>query len=595
MSPVDQVNAVLGASIPEPDLSGSADDWRRRGAELRAAALAAVFAKGLDAPDRELGAVWTRTVEPDAPYVVRVVRFEAIPGYWVPALLYEPTGPVPPGGRAAVVNAGGHHDAGIASGYTQIRSANLARRGVVVLSYEFVGMGELAGDADLDLAVGASLHFNLATHELVGIGAPALMFRVMQRALDTVLAVPAVDPARVVVTGLSGGGWQAVVLAALDERVGGVVPVAGFTSLRARIGCDADVGDLEQVPADLARIVDYQELTAMLAPRPALLAYNTDDDCCFQAERVKPVVFDAVVPVFAAYGAAGRFEFHASSEPGDHNYGPDNRRRLYRFLADHFGVDGPPDDCHHDAELLAEADLRVGLPGDQRSVRGLAVERAATLRRARRASGPAPEELRRRLRAVLRAPDYTAGPMPADGAAMVDVGPWRLPVVGVPGDAGSGVVIVIGDDPPSAAAPPAGGPAYRVELLGTGSMALRAPAVEMLACAGHRLLGIQVAQLLAVADAVRASGRVEVATSGLVGPIVALFAAGLRPDVIGSVRVSGTRLGSLEELITRGVRYREAPSLYCADLLTVIDLDEAIGLLDGVAWSDERGGSSYPR
>ena len=38
-----------------------------------------------------------------------------------------------------------------------------------------------------------------------------------------------------------------------------------------------------KIPADLLSIADYSHLTAMLAPRPALLIYNEHDDCCFSS------------------------------------------------------------------------------------------------------------------------------------------------------------------------------------------------------------------------------------------------------------------------------------------------------------------------
>ena len=42
-----------------------------------------------------------------------------------------------------------------------------------------------------------------------------------------------------------------------------------------------DLGDMEQTPSDLLTVCDYDTMTAMLAPRPALLIFNENDDCCF--------------------------------------------------------------------------------------------------------------------------------------------------------------------------------------------------------------------------------------------------------------------------------------------------------------------------
>ena len=69
------------------------------------------------------------------------------------------------------------------------------------------------------------------------------------------------------------------------------VPVAGYASLRSRLERPGDIGDIEQNPTDLLVGQDYSHFTAMRAPRPTLLVYNAEDDCCFRAPLVKPYVF----------------------------------------------------------------------------------------------------------------------------------------------------------------------------------------------------------------------------------------------------------------------------------------------------------------
>src|SRR6266699_1589159 len=44
-----------------------------------------------------------------------------------------------------------------------------------------------------------------------------------------------------------------------------------------------DLGDIEQNGTDLLVGLDYTHLTAMMAPRPTLLIYDAEDDCCFRA------------------------------------------------------------------------------------------------------------------------------------------------------------------------------------------------------------------------------------------------------------------------------------------------------------------------
>src|SRR5436853_7176170 len=107
----------------------------------------------------------------------------------------------------------------------------------------------------------------------------------MRRGLDYLYEHPNTDRSRLGMTGLSGGGWQTIVLSSLDERVKAAVPVAGFSSMRTRLPVRefGDLGDVEQSATDLLTNQDYTHLIAMMAPRPTLLTSKADDDCCFGA------------------------------------------------------------------------------------------------------------------------------------------------------------------------------------------------------------------------------------------------------------------------------------------------------------------------
>ena len=79
-----------------------------------------------------------------------------------------------------------------------------------------------------------------------------------------------VDRARIGVTGLSGGGWQTMMLGSLDSRIGPSVPVAGFSSLTTAIEHPTYAGDAEQNGTDMRAVADYAQLMALRAPREPL-------------------------------------------------------------------------------------------------------------------------------------------------------------------------------------------------------------------------------------------------------------------------------------------------------------------------------------
>ena len=212
-----------------------------------------------------------------------------LPGLWIPALLYEPenlTGKVP-----AILNVNGHTPLGKQYPPKQIRCINQAKRGMLALNIEWVGMGQLSGPG-FD-------HYHMNQLDLCGTSGLAPYYLNMKRGLDVLLGLEHADPDRVAVTGLSGGGWQTIVISSLDTRVKLTNPVAGHSSIKTRVWHLKDLGDSEQMPNDLATICDYTHLTAMMAPRPTLLTFNLHDDCCFEGAYALRTAAQRGQPIFS--------------------------------------------------------------------------------------------------------------------------------------------------------------------------------------------------------------------------------------------------------------------------------------------------------
>ncbi len=128
-------------------------------------------------------------------------------------------------GKAPVfLNVNGHDGAGKAADYKQIRCINQAKRGIISLNLEWVGMGQLRGEG--------FGHTKMNQLDLCGTSGVAPHFIAMQRGIDILLAHPQADPTRVGVAGLSGGGWQTIFISALDPRVTLSNPGGGLFELR---------------------------------------------------------------------------------------------------------------------------------------------------------------------------------------------------------------------------------------------------------------------------------------------------------------------------------------------------------------------------
>ena len=430
-----ELSALLEPHLPHLTTPSTATAWQKRATQTRQRLLEHFFVGHPSGLLQEQPRVqWRGTIETGEGYRIRKLRYEGYPGMWVPALLYEPT--VLKGKVPVVLNPNGHHAGGKAMDYKQARCINLAKRGMLALNTEFIGMGELRADAE---------HLRISLLDVLGVAGIGVFYLLMKRGLDVLLAHRHADPERVAMTGLSGGGWQTALLSALDERITAIVPVAGHSPLWQRRSCVADIGDLEQCPSDLCTIADYDTLTGMFAPRPSLLIYNHEDDCCFQTRRTRGSIYRPARAIYELLGVGDRIGLHDNTDPGTHNYERDNRRQLYRFLVEHFGLTTVDDDLPYEQELQTEAELDVGLPADNATMHSLAMGHLQEIRRKRnRRSSATPAARRARLRRLLNLSASTK-PRPKSGptksrskvtAKVVSthragVTQWRLSVAGL--------------------------------------------------------------------------------------------------------------------------------------------------------------------
>ena len=581
------VAGFVEGSARRLELPADAAEWQAQAAALRARCRELLL-RGHPAAvlDERPEVVWGDTLQPAPEYRIRKLRFEGYPGVWVPALWYEPAAsgasPVP-----AVLNSNGHHAGGVAMDYKQARCINLAKRGMLALSFEFLGMGETA-------SLGA--HNQQLLLDLLGQCGAGVFLVVMKRALDLLLDHPATDPARVAMTGLSGGGWQTVLLAALDERVRVAVPVAGHMPAWARRDLP-DVGDAEQLPADLCAVADYDTLSALLAPRPTLFIFNRYDDCCFQPHKSVAGTYEPARAAFTLLGAAEACALHMCEEPA-HNYGADNRSQLYRWLNRHFGLRTPATDLPWQQEVLSEAELAVGLPP---SFATMAVARLEQLRRREAAVPRAPD--RAALARVLRYRESVVSAVTVvtsrvyEGAVLTEEllleldRRWPLPAVLVRPETPAGATLLVGDGAhpaPAELIPLAaelGHAVLAVDLLGCGALRTEPCCALLLSTVGRPLLGMQVAQILALARWLRGyadAGPLQVQAGGRAPGVAALLAAAHTPTAFATVTAPALPR-SLDALVELPVAFESADTaLFCFGLRATLDLDDLQRLADGV-------------
>jgi hypothetical protein len=542
-------------------------------------------------------------------YQLHKLRYEIVPGFYATALLYEPerlNGKLP-----AILDVMGHFPAGgKATEFEQKLCINQALEGMIALNLEWINMGELHAEGND--------HWFAADLDLVGANGVGLFYLAMRRGLDYLWDNPHVDRNRIGVTGLSGGGWQTIVLSSLDPRVKAAIPVAGFASLEGRAErLPGEPGDLEQNATDFLTGQDYPELVAIRAPRPTLILDNINDDCCFRAPLVKPFVYNAVKPFFRLYGKEDNLGFHADTSIAAHNEGLDNREQIYRFFAKAFGLHVSASEIPVGEDVKSYDDLKVGVPNDNLTILDLARKMAGEIKRQPIPSGASQRarwsvEERNQLRQVVRYhavevarawPEFNTYHNQVESISyrfemdngLSAVGTW---IKDVPTPANAAMTVFLNDQgrkgagtevwdrfPAVAARLERGEQTLVLDLLFTGEAAPPKHAelmAEMLAATGERPLGMEAAQLIGIihwAQQTWAPRRVRLESDGIRSQIVSLIAAALQPQLFSTLEIhQGMR--SLDYLLEKPVRYQDAPDLFCLDLYKDFDIDSLEALTE---------------
>jgi hypothetical protein len=310
-------------------------------------------------------------------YTVERVYLQSYPGHFVTGSLYRPVGKS--GKLPAMLCPHGHWtdgrftDAGVDAARKQIvegaerfenggrsvlqaRCVQLSRMGVVVFHYDMVGYAD-SKQISFDLAhrfgkqrpemdTPGSWGFFGTQAELRQQSIMGLQTYNSLRALDWISELPDVDPARIGVTGASGGGTQTFILCAVDSRPAAAFP-AVMVSTAMQGGCTCE--NCSNLRVGTGNI----EFAALMAPRPLGMTGAND-----WTVELATKGFPELKEHYAMLGVPDRVSAKVMPQFG-HNYNFVSREVMYHFFNKHLKLGLPEPIIEEDFKRLSTEEMTV--------------------------------------------------------------------------------------------------------------------------------------------------------------------------------------------------------------------------------------------
>jgi len=333
------------------DALQSKGDWIKRQSDVRAKLLQIIgtFPEKTPLDTRITGIIQRED------YRVEKLIYESLPGYYVTAALFIPENLK---GRApAILNPIGHSTMSFRRDIYQHTIINLVKKGFIVLTYDPVGQGERL--QYYEATSGKSRFSSTREHSYPGAQcfisgySPARYFIWDGiRGIDVLLSRPEVDPDRIGITGLSGGGTSTAQIAAVDDRILAAAPECYITNFnylfKSRGPQDAEQNLFQFIYNGL----DHPDFIEARAPRPTLISSTTRDFFSIQGARE---TYREATRAFAALGAESHLQM--TEEDHVHGFTTKNREAIYAFFQKH--LDNPGDARDQEIAVIAPEELWV--------------------------------------------------------------------------------------------------------------------------------------------------------------------------------------------------------------------------------------------
>ena len=265
-------------------------------------------------------------------FTVEKVHFQSKPGLYVTGNLYLPK-PMPNEKLPAVLYVCGHSGKGRDGNKTAFQQHGtwFATHGYVCLIIDTLQLGEVAG-----VHHGTYNRDRWWWHSHGYTSAGVECWNGV-RAIDYLVSRPEVDPEKIAVTGISGGGAATFWIAAADERVKVCVPVSGMSDLQSYVTDKVCNGHCDCMFLYNNYRWEWTTIAALIAPRPMLFE-NSGYDTIFPMpanERIRA----RLAKIYGWYEKKPGDLFDIGITPGGHSDNVELRLMAYRWISKHLKED----------------------------------------------------------------------------------------------------------------------------------------------------------------------------------------------------------------------------------------------------------------
>jgi len=289
-------------------------------------------------------------------FVVEKILFESHPRFFVTACLFIPHKRQKP--APVIIYCSGHGENAFRGELYQTRIFDLVSKGFIVFAVDPIGQGErlqyVNPETNKSNIGGPTLEHSYAGTQCLLAGHSLIDYFVWDgvRAVDYLLTRKEVDPSRIGITGMSGGGTQSSMIAAYDDRIYAAAIecyITTFGRLLESIGPQ----DAEQNPwHGIKRGFDHADFLHLRAPKPALIVTTTNDFFSIQGAKES---FEEAQKSYTAYGQPGNISI--TEDFGLHGPTQKNSDAICEFFMENLKVNQPQDE--RKIELFPEKDLWI--------------------------------------------------------------------------------------------------------------------------------------------------------------------------------------------------------------------------------------------